>query len=127
MELPNIPEHVSDSWPESAKIYVGQLTILVQQLMAQVRELEGRLAKNSSNSSKPPGSDGLGKRPKTSSQRGKSGKKPGGQPGHQGRTLEQVDAPDHVVTHSPAACACGQSLNEVEGASTGFLILPMTK
>jgi len=108
---------ISDSWPESAKIYVGQLTILVHQLMAQVRELEGRLAKNSSNSSKPPGSDGLGKRPKTSSQRSKSGKKPGGQPGHQGRTLEQVDASDHVVTHSPAACACGQSLNQVKGAS----------
>lgn len=119
-----LPEFVLASLPEPVKAYIRFLEArlekqgaIIEQLMVQVRELEGRLAKNSSNSSKPPGSDGLRKGPKTSSQRGKSGKKPGGQPGHQGRTLEQVDAPDHVVTHSPAACACGQSLNEVEGAS----------
>jgi len=119
-----LPEFVLECLPEPVRAYIQFLearlekqAAIIEQLMAQVRELEGRLAKNSSNSSKPPGSDGLGKGPKTSSQRGSSGKKPGGQPGHQGRTLEQVDAPDHVVTHSPAACACGHSLNEVEGAS----------
>ena len=129
--LQGLPEFVLASLPEPVRVYIQFLearlekqaaviekqAALIEQLMIQVRELEGRLAKNSSNSNKPPGSDGLGKGPKTSSQRDKSGKKPGGQPGHQGRTLEQVDAPDHVVTHSPAACACGQSLNEVEGAS----------
>lgn len=112
------------SLPEPVRAYIHFLearlekqTFVIEQLMAQVRELEGRLAKNSSNSSKPPGSDGLKKEPKTTSQRGKSEKKPGGQPGHQGRTLEQVDAPDQVVTHSPATCICGQSLDEVEGSS----------
>lgn len=117
MTPPNIPQDIFDSWPESARVCIRQLTSLVEQLMAQVRELEARLAKNSSNSSKPPSSDGLKAPPKTTSQRSKSGKKPGGQPGHLGSTLQQVDAPDHVVTHSPVTCACGQSLNEVQGAS----------
>lgn len=127
----SLPEFVLASLPEPVRAYIQFLearlekqaaviekqAAIIEQLMAQVRELEGRLAKNSSNSNKPPGSDGLGKGARTASLRGKSGKKPGGQPGHTGRTLEQVDAPDHVVTHSPAACACGQSLSEVEGAS----------
>jgi transposase len=119
-----LPEFLLASLPEPVRAYMQFLearlekqAAIIEQLMAQVRELEGRLAKNSSNSNKPPGSDGLGKGTRTASLRGKSGKNAGGQPGHQGRTLEQVDAPDHVVTHSPAACACGQSLNEVEGAS----------
>jgi transposase len=86
--------------------------------MQRVQDLEAQIAKNSSNSGKPPSSDGLKKPPKTTSQRGKSGRKPGGQNGHQGRTLEQVDKPDHVVTYSPAACeGCGHSLLDVEGAS----------
>jgi len=92
---------------------------LIQELMARVQELEAQVAKNSSNSGKPPSSDGLKKPPKTSSQRGKSGRKPGGQNGHAGKTLEQVDTPDHIVTHSPEACErCGHSLDEVEGIST---------
>lgn len=91
---------------------------LIKQLMQRVQDLEAQLAKNSSNSGKPPSSDGLKKPPKTKSQRGKSGRKPGGQNGHRGRTLEQIDKPDHVVTHSPAACeGCEHSLLDVEGAS----------
>lgn len=91
---------------------------LIQQLIARNQELEAQIAKNSSNSGKPPSSDGFKKPLKTTSQRGKSGRKPGGQNGHQGKTLEQVDKPDHTVTHSPTACeGCGYSLQDVEGAS----------
>lgn len=116
--IPKIPQHDFDSLPESVKNYLFQMTSLVTQLMERVRELEAQIAKNSSNSSKPPGSDGLKKSPKTTSQRGSSDKKPGGQPGHPGRTLEQVDAPDYIIIHSPGNCGgCGNSLNEVEGAS----------
>jgi len=50
---------------------------LIFQLMRRVKDLEDKLAKNSSNSGKPPSSDGLKKQPKTASLRGKSGKKPG--------------------------------------------------
>jgi len=75
-------------------------------LRKRVRHLEERLAKNSSNSSKPPSSDGPAK-PKPKNLRKKSGKKPGGQKGHSGSRLEPVDEPDHTASCDPAKCACG--------------------
>jgi transposase len=74
----------------------------VQALVTRVQELEGRLAKDSHNSSKPPASDGLARKPK--SLRQKSGKKPGGQPGHRGRHLRLVAQPDIVIAHRPTTC-----------------------
>jgi transposase len=47
----------------------------VQTLLARVQDLEGRLARDSHSSSRPPSSDGLRRKPK--SQREKSGKKCG--------------------------------------------------
>ena len=84
-------------------------------LMARVAELEIRLAKNSRNSSKPPGTDGLAK-PAPKSSRGVSGLKPGGQPGHKGTTLERTATPDEVIIHSlPDVCeTCGKSLDQID-------------
>jgi transposase len=80
-----------------------------------VHELEARLSKDSSNSSKPPGSDGLKK--KTKSLRGKSGKKQGAQQGHVGKGLAQISNPDLIVTHAPTNChGCGSNLGQVDGA-----------
>jgi transposase len=77
---------------------------------ARITELERQLAASSRNSSKPPSTDGLDK-PAPRSLRGRSGRKPGGQPGREGRTLRQVALPDAVVTHEPGACAsCGAAL-----------------
>jgi transposase len=77
---------------------------------ARIAELERRLAASSRNSSKPPSSDGLDK-PAPKSLRGRSGRKPGGQPGREGRTLRQAEEPDEVVVHEPGACAgCGGPL-----------------
>src|SRR5205085_9853377 len=77
---------------------------------ARIAELERQLAASSRNSSKPPWSDGLDK-PAPKSLRGRSGRKPGGQPGREGRTLRQVAVPDEVVVHEPGACAgCGAEL-----------------
>jgi transposase len=73
-------------------------------LKARLAELERRLGLNSSNSGKPPSSDGLKKPPRVSSLREKTGKPSGGQPGHKGETLRQVGEPDRIVDHFPQAC-----------------------
>src|SRR6266581_703684 len=60
----------------------------------QVKALEGQQAKDSHNSSLPPSSDRFVRPAK--SLRTKSGKSPGGQKGHHGHHLRQVQAPDEV-------------------------------
>src|SRR5258708_15745192 len=72
-------------------------------LLARVRDLEARLAKDRHNSGKPPSSDGLKR--KTRSLRMPSGKKAGGQLGHRGATLRLVATPDAVVEHRPTVCS----------------------
>jgi transposase len=80
---------------------------------ARIAELERRLGLNSSNSGKPPSSDGLKKPVRVSSLRERSGKKPGGQKGHPGETLRRTETPDAVIDHYPPACAgCGAPLTE---------------
>jgi transposase len=88
---------------------IAELEALVAQqrdqitvLLTRIQELEGRLAKDSHNSHKPPTSDGLQRRPR--SQRRPSGRKSGGQLGHPGQTLPLVAMPDEVVTHQPIQC-----------------------
>lgn len=75
----------------------------VETLEARVKELEGQLKQNSSNSSKPPSSDGYTK-PQPKSLRQKSGRASGGQFGRSGRTLKRVEAPDYVVEHRLERC-----------------------
>ena len=76
---------------------VARLTATAQALSARVHELEGRLRKDGHNSSKPPSSDGLAKKPK--SLRQSNGRKPGGQAGHESTTLERVATPDVIAPH----------------------------
>lgn len=92
---------------------IGVLYAQVALLTGKVAELEGRLALNSQNSSKPPSSDGL-VRPKPKSRRQKGMKSTGGQKGHRGHTLKQVAQPDHLVPHPPAShCdVCHRPLSE---------------
>lgn len=74
---------------------------LIDALFARLDAVEAKLGMNSGNSSKPPSSDGLAKKPKTSSLRGKSGKAVGGQPGHKGSTLKRVAEPTETKDHLP--------------------------
>ena len=88
---------------------IAQLEERVRQLEVLVEELRARLNQNSSNSSKPPSSDMV--RPAPKNMRERSGRKPGGQPGHPGSTLKRVQTPDRVVQHQVRQCAgCKQSL-----------------
>ncbi|MGZ3680471.1 MAG: IS66 family transposase [Ktedonobacterales bacterium] len=89
----------------------------VTALLGRVHELEARLAKDSHNSNRPPSSDGLKRQlPKTRSLRRRSGKKSGGQLGHQGETLRLVATPDTVVEHRPGVCAGCQAPLHAEAA-----------
>lgn len=97
-----IPESLLATFPLEAQYIIRALEIRVAALEQRVHELEIRLSKDSSNSHKPPSSDGFNR--KTKSQRKKSGRSPGGQPGHGGNTLKMVANPDHVSTHRPPFC-----------------------
>jgi transposase len=102
---------------EFEKIYnqgIDATYALFQSLISRIEELERRLGMNSTNSSKPPSSDGYTK-PKPKSFREKTGKKTGGQKGHPGMTLVPKDVPDIVVAHEPQPCTCGCDLSDVPG------------
>jgi len=81
----------------------------------QIADLERQLAarkRNSTNSSKPPSWDGLaGKQRRRCSLRKKSGRKPGGQPGHTGHERPRVETPDRIEEVLPQQCKhCGAAL-----------------
>jgi len=74
---------------------IEEQAIRIAELEERVRLLESRLNQNSHNSSKPPSTDSFIKqKPNPKSRRQKSDKKPGGQEGHQGTTLNMVINPD---------------------------------
>jgi len=97
---------------------VPRLLAKITTLEARIAELERQLGLNSSNSSKPPSSDGLKKPRRTTSLRVPSGRKPGGQKGHKGTTLRQTENPDFIVDHLPSTCpGCGETLGEADSVS----------
>ena len=90
----------------------------IGELEALVAELRARLDQNSRNSSKPPSSDGYAKEPvekskgKKRSLRRRSGRKPGGQRGHEGHHLQRREDPDDTVLHEVKRCeCCGRDLS----------------
>jgi transposase len=98
------------SYEELAALVVRQAE-RIDQLEAEVAELKRQLGQNSRNSSKPPSSDSPFTKPAPKSLRRKSGRKPGGQPGHPGSTLALVADPHERERHEPGPCAgCGADL-----------------
>lgn len=98
---------------EAKDARLDALLVQVGELTAQVQALVLRLGKDSRSSSKPPSSDGPNRRPRGGSSRTSSGRRPGKQPGAQGKTLELVADPDErIVIPAPGVCACGTHLAE---------------
>ena len=87
-----------------------QIILYQNERLIQLEERIAKLEKNSSNSSKPPSSD-IDKPKKNQSLRKKTGRKPGGQKGHAGKTREQVKSPDEFSLCTPKECEiCGKVL-----------------
>ncbi len=96
---------------DSANLHalIAELRREIAVLKQENAELRRRLELDSSNSSKPPSSDGPAKQPRTKkprnkSLRGKSDKNSGGQKGHKGNTLRQSETPDKVEHHKVCVC-----------------------
>jgi transposase len=89
-----------------------------ERLRARVERLEAERNRHSGNSSKPPSSDSVTQRAAQKARRASWGKqkkdrKPGKQPGSEGRHLAQVADPDLVVRHVPERCpACQARLGD---------------
>lgn len=93
----------------SALARIAELVIVIEKQAVRIAELEEKLRQNSSNSSKPPSSDGPGHKPARSAKK-KSGRKPGGQPGHarRERTLLPAEHARRLVDSVPSSCEhCG--------------------
>ncbi len=82
----------------------------IEKLEAENTELRSKLNLNSNNSSKPPSTDGYKKQ--AAFPRKKNGKQ-GGQKGHAGKTLKQVENPDFIIEHKIKECNCGCNLENL--------------
>lgn len=114
------------------QVITDQAAIIVK-LEARISDLEEEVhqlkhPKNSNTGSVPPSKED---NRKNRSLRGKSGKKSGGQPGHEGSTLQFSLAPDHTIKHIPNFCGNCQkdmsSLNEELISKRQVVDLPIVK
>src|ERR1700684_3618769 len=104
--------------PAAVEELIASLKRQIAALQAEVADLRRQLGQDSSNSSKPPSSDGLKKKPRIAgSLRGRSGKASGGQKGHQGGTLRQgvggaKGPPGRPVGAGRRCRSCGSARDE---------------
>jgi transposase len=105
---PELWEHIPAAVQAYIRALEARVTVLemaVQRLEATVQHLAERVQQDSRTSSRPPSSDSpqaLAKRPR----REPTGRRPGGQPGHEGHTRELVplEEVDGVVPVKPEHC-----------------------
>ncbi len=94
--------------------YIALLQADNDRLTEENQTLRARLNQNCTNSSQPPSTSPF---IKPHSLRVKSGRKPGGQPGHPGHTLRLKEQPDVVIEHPVEVCChCGQDLSTEKAA-----------
>jgi transposase len=109
-------EQIADLTNENTRLRseLQQALALIAQQAEEIAELKARLGRDSQNSSKPPASDGLNRRPRPPRVKGQ--KASGGQIGHPGHALQRVAEPDERVALHPATCQhCGEDLSETGG------------
>jgi transposase len=109
------PPEIWERIPPEARAYIRALENRVAALEATVQQLREQVQQTSRTSSRPPSSDppqALGKRPR----REPTGRRPGGQPGHEGqaRALVPVEEVDVVVPVKPERCHHCQHLLQGE-------------
>lgn len=145
-EIGNLNKTVKDLSDDNARLNrrVEALNVKNNALKKENADLRERLSKyedpqppkNSGNSSVPPSKERMGDEIKrrTSSLRVKSGKKTGGQPGHEGNTRMMSDQPDETEDTQPNYCReCGRELSDIEGVEeyreecVGVRITPVVK
>jgi transposase len=90
-----------------------QVKMLEEKNLLLLQQLEKKPVKKDSHNSHNPPSEDKAKPKRTKSLRKKSGRKPGGQVGHPGQTLEQTEQPDEQHDLKSDFCgACGSALPE---------------
>jgi transposase len=110
-----LPREIWEHIPPEAQVYIRALESRVAALEATVQQLREQVQQTSRTSSRPPSSDppqALGQRPR----REPTGRRPGGQPGHEGqaRALVPVEEVDVVVPVKPERCHHCQHLLQGE-------------
>ena len=145
-EVGRLNKTVNELTVENARLNrrIEALNVEIRALKYENKDLRERLSKyedpqppkNSSNSSVPPSKEGFGDEIKrrTSSLREKSGKKPGGQPEHEGNTRLMSSQPHETEDIQPNYCReCGRELSGIEGKEeyreecVGVRIIPVIK
>lgn len=98
------------------RLLTGQQSAQIGELEAEIAKLKERLGRNPRNSSMPPSAEGLTKPPIANrAERRAAKRRPGKQPGSEGKYLAQVADPDAVATHAPRSCtSCGADLSEAD-------------
>ena len=101
---------------EQQESRITELEELNRSLLARIADLEERLGRNPRNSSMPPSAEGFSKPPAPNrAERRADKRRPGKQPGAEGKHLAQVADPDEVQVHAPMTCTgCGADLAEAE-------------
>lgn len=100
-------KQISEGKPSEIEGFITMLLGHIEKLEKRVQELERQVGSNSSNSNKPPSSDGLRKPKSLRVPGGKSG----APKGHKGHTLNMSAIPDEIEWHTPTVCSnCDHSL-----------------
>src|SRR5579875_982354 len=109
--VPASPAEAKPSYEELLEENAALRQVVAEQVRrtaefeARLAELERRVGRNPRNSSMPPSAEGLAKPPAPNrQQRRAQQRKPGKQPGAEGKHLAQVGDPDEIVVHSPGRC-----------------------